>query len=100
VGVATHYEVLMKYCETEMALLERQDRLIPNIAVASSKCAPKVTDLLCKSDHAHEIYAAATLMYPETKMKYFDENWTDPKTTAKWKKVMLIKITKLWKVSI
>jgi hypothetical protein len=90
-------EVLMKYCETEMALLERQDRLIPNIAIALQNAHQKLQTYYAKSDHAHEIYAAATLMYPETKMKYFDENWTDPKTTAKWKKVMLIKITKLWK---
>lgn len=64
------------------------------LALAHDRAWAKLQKYYQLSDDDYNLYAAATLFAPESRMAYFDRNWTGQ--LAKYKKTMLERVRREW----
>ena len=56
----------------------KQDDVVKPVTIARQNAYQKLTKYYNLSDEAHTLYAAATLLSPERRGRYFNKHWNTP----------------------
>jgi hypothetical protein len=87
-------EGLLSFMEAGRHDLDSRQQGKTPLAIAYQNAWEKLIKYYNKTDDSHSIYAAATLLHPSFRKKYFDENWTGE--SAAWKDKMISNVKKVW----
>ena len=85
---------LLEAMEEGRARTEATKGLGHALAVAYQNAWEKLRKYYGLTDGAHNIYAAAVLLHPSYRKKYFDHYWTGEE--ERWKDVMISNVKKTW----
>jgi hypothetical protein len=66
------------------------------LAVAYQNAWEKLQKYYNLTDRSHQIYAAALLLHPEHRKRYFDTHWIEGEA-PKWNEVMINPVREVWK---
>jgi hypothetical protein len=88
-------EALLEHLEAGRERFQRVHNPKHPLAVAYQNGWEKLRKYYWLTDDAHSIYAAAILLHPSHRKRYFDFHWVG-KEVAEWKEVMIQTVKKTW----
>jgi hypothetical protein len=87
-------EGLISEMERVIEAYKSSGKPLDPLALAHDRAWSKLQKYYQLSDDDYNLYAAATLFAPESRMAYFDRNWTGE--LAKYKQIMLERVRREW----
>lgn len=89
-------EALLKEMEKQIDAYKVRGDTTSWMVMAHQRAWEKLNEYYKMSDHAWQLYAAATLLVPQLRLTYFDDNWTG-KSMIKSKKQMVDCVHQQWR---